>query len=411
MWDATKGEYVDSGVGVVQSDWNQNDSSAKDYVKNRTHWVETVTKSVTSEQTVTTELREDKNVAQLSVSDEQMVILKDAYDTEEAPTFSVVFDGVKYNVRWFEDNGNRLPILGNFSTIQPNVPDTGEPFCIVFEDSSFVFCKLAGTHTIAASVQMVVVHTIDHKYIGQISPNEMGDVSDDGIWSVPYTLELVPDYLADDFSYFDSTWLTMNAGKYPIGIEVNGKMFSDLPYSEGSYGAFTLGDVDTLGVQIRHPERNSATQLITVSSELFPDGVQSVRIFKTVPVRIADDMLPESAEWVTQNDPSDFVRTNDVRYVKSFETTQPVSSNHSSFDVFNLTAHGMYQISTPTGKSYYDVAKKNTITCQTYTGEDEKSVHLPDGTVVTSSDWPLGCALIGRDFQSNLYLLNPRITK
>lgn len=397
---------------IVQPDWNQNDPSAKDYVKNRTHWTETVTKSVISEQTVTTELHNGQNVAELSVSYEQLVIFKDAYDTEEAATFSVVFDGVKYNVRWFEDDDLRLPILGNSSMLIPSTPDTGEPFCVYAGDSQFnIGCKTSGTHTIAASVQMVVVHTIDHKYIGQISPKEMGDVSDDGTWSVPYIIELVPDYLADDFSYFDSAWLTMNASKYPIGIEVNGKMFSDLPYSEGDYGAFTLGDVDTLGVQIRHPERNNKTQYITVSSEMFPDGVQSVRIFKTVPVRIADDMLPESAEWVTQNDPSDFVRTNNVRYVKSFETTQPVSSNHSPFDVFNLTAHEMYQISTPTGKSYYDVAKKNTITCQTYTGEDEKSVHLPDGTVVTSSDWPLGCALIGRDFQSNLYLLNPRITK
>lgn len=397
---------------IVQSDWNQNDSSAKDYVKNRTHWVETVSKTVIPEQTVTTELHEDKNGALLSISDEQQVILADAFNTKEAPTFSVVFDDVKYSVRWFETNGNRLPILGNFSLIQPNVPDTGEPFCVFPGDSQLnICCKTSGTHTITASLQMMVVHTIDHKYIGQISPDEMGDVSEDGVWSVPHTSELSPEFWADDFSYFDSAWLTMSASKYPISIVVNGKMFNDLPYSSGDYGAYTLGDVDTLGVQIRHPERNQKTQYLTVSSEMFPDGVQSVRIFKTVPVRIAEDMLPESAEWVAQNDPSDFVRTDNVQYVTDLEAVQRVNVNNIHFNNFHQVRHSIYMISTPIGESYYDVVKKNTIVCNTFTGTKTKDVHLPDGTVVTSSDWPLGCALIGVDFNSNPYLLNPRITK
>lgn len=390
---------------IVQPDWNQNGPFAKDYVKNRTHWTETVTKSVISEQTVTTEVHGDVNDAPLSTSDEQLVILKDAYDTEEAPTFSVVFDGVKYSVRWFETNGNRLPILGNFSLIQPNVPDTGEPFCVFPESSQLnISCKTSGTHTIAASVRMVVVHTIDHKYIGQISPDEMGNVSDDGTWSVPYTIKLVPDYLADDFSYFDSTWLTMNANKYPIGIEVNGKMFSDLPYSRGGYGAFTLGDVDTLGVQIHHPEKNSATQFITVSSALFPDGVHSVQIFKTVPVRIADDMLPESAEWATQYNANDFIPRDAAGTVNDL----------SYFAVQKLTSGRIVRVSTYNGLTVLIHTKVLTpkVLLYDYITETEKSVTmiLNDGTPVTQDRIPEKVALVTCDYtRNNVVLLNPEL--
>lgn len=160
---------------IVQPDWNQNDPSAKDYVKNRTHWTETVTKTVISKQTVTTELNNDKNVALLSISDEQLVILKDAYDTEEAPTFSVVFDDVKYSLRWFETNGNRLPILGNFSLIQPDAPDTGEPFVLsinVNETTAGIALRTAETCTLSVDATYSFAHRLPMQYSPVIIQDE-----------------------------------------------------------------------------------------------------------------------------------------------------------------------------------------------------------------------------------------------
>lgn len=390
---------------IVQSDWNQNDPSAKDYVKNRTHWTETVLETVISEQTVTTEVNGDVNGAPLSTSAEQWGILRDTFNTEEAPTFSVVFDGVKYSVRWFETNGDRFPVLGNFSLIQPNVPDTGEPFCVFRKKNQLnIGCKTSGTHTITASMQMVVVHTIDHKYIGQISPNDMGDVSENGIWSIPYTSEFSPEFWADDFSYFNSTWLVMNARAYPIGVEINGKMFSDLPYSEGSYGAFTLGNVDAFGVQISHPERNNQMNYLTVSSAMFPDGVQSVRIFKTVPVRIDELMLPESAEWVTQYNEKDFIHTNAVGIVNDL----------SYFSVQHLTSGRTIRVSTYNGLTVLNHTGVLTPTVLLYNHftKTEKSVTmiLNDGTPVTQDQIPKRVALVACDYAGkNVVLLNPEL--
>ena len=382
---------------IVQSDWNQNDPSAKDYVQNRTHWTETVVKSVISEQTVTTEVHGDKNGALLSISDEQLVILKDAYDTEEAPTFSVVFDDVKYSVRWFETNGNRLPILGNFSLTQNGAPDTGEPFCVGFEDSGFVVCKLAGTHTITASLQMVVVHTIDHKYIGQISPDEMGDVSEDGIWSIPRTSEFAADTWYDDLTGFTSSWLVFNASLYPIGVEVNGRMFSDLPYVAGSMRAFTLGDVNTIGVQLYHPERNSKDVYLTVSSEMFPDGVQSVRIFRTVPVRIDELMLPESVEWTTRYNQNSFIGADAEGTVNDLCNFQIERINSTRPESLRLNRHKAYII-----------VHTGVLPNYVYLGNTKIPMYLPDGTEASTENIPPMVAAIVFDWTgSKAILLNP----
>lgn len=164
---------------IVQPNWRQNDPSAKDYVQNRTHWIETVVKSVISEQTVTTELHGDKNGAPLSISDEQMEILLDTLDTEKAPTFSVVLDGVKYNVEWVEDNGNRVPVLGNFSLVVPVAPDTGEPFVLSIDKTgSAIVLRTAGTYTLSADVTYSFAHRLPMQYSPVIIQDEDNPLSE-----------------------------------------------------------------------------------------------------------------------------------------------------------------------------------------------------------------------------------------
>ena len=64
-----------------------------------------------------------------------------------------------------------MPVIGNFAIINPNVTDTGEPFCVVPKGGPAaggtlkIACKVAGAHTVAVSCQQDVVHTIDPKYI------------------------------------------------------------------------------------------------------------------------------------------------------------------------------------------------------------------------------------------------------
>lgn len=413
--DPQNSAYLELLKSVVPSDWNQNDPTAKDYIKNRTHYVSQENKVIAPEQEVTTAVQNNFNIAILNGVD--FDTFKTLFNSEDNTTFDVVFDGASYPCKWLEQNGVRIPGFGNLAIIDSSLTDTGEPFCISLGEKSgardilVVGCKVAGTHTVAVSYSHDVVHTLDPKYIGHIEPGMIGDISD-GILTINHATEFAKESWASDYSYFEDNWLPMNFGA-DISLEINGKLFEHLPFSSGPYGAFSYGDVSTIGVAIVNSGRGSSTQSVNVSKVMFPDGVTSAKVYRTIPLRIPDGAVPEKAEWVLNHSAEDFVGNQDAAFVRRFGITQVAKPNSSNSDVvFNTIRHGMLLISTPRGESYYDVMKKNSITCNDGTSNMlDLDVHLPDGTLVTSSDWPLGCTLIGTDFSGNLYLLNPRVTK
>lgn len=148
------------------SDWAQNDPTAKDYVRNRTHYVSRESKAVVPEQEITTAEQNNFNVAM--INDADLDALKTLYDSKDDTTLDVVFDGASYPCKWLEQAGNRIPVFGNFAIANPSVTDTGEPFVFSFggvELGIAIGCKVAGTHTVAVSCQQDVVHTLDPKYI------------------------------------------------------------------------------------------------------------------------------------------------------------------------------------------------------------------------------------------------------
>lgn len=147
------------------SDWAQNDPTAKDYVRNRTHYVSRESTAVVPEQEVTTAVQNNFNIATLN--DVDLDALKTLYDSEDDTTFDVVFDGTSYQCKWLEPNGDRYPGFGNLAIVHSSATDTGEPFCVSLgpKDTFVIACKVAGTHTVAVSYQQDVVHTLDPKYI------------------------------------------------------------------------------------------------------------------------------------------------------------------------------------------------------------------------------------------------------
>ena len=264
-----------------------------------------------------------------------------------------------------------------------------------------------GTHTVSATAMLEVAHTLEPKYIGHIEPDMIGTISDDTL-IINHMRELAGTTWAEDFSHFESEWLGKNPSVYPISIEINGRLFRDLPISWGSYGAFTLGSVDRIGVAIVNYGRGAAWCEVNVSTEMFPDGVTSAKVYKTAPLRIPNDALPESAEWVTQHTENDFVTTRNSAYVRNNEATQVIDITGHYDDKFATLTHDAAMLQTLIGYSYYDVVGKNTISCVENGTVKERDVLLPDGTTATENDWPLGCTLVGTDRTHNLYLLNPR---
>lgn len=134
----------------VQPDWNQNDSTAADYIKNRPFYITgTELTSIITEQTVSFELNSSVNKYMASI---------DTLNLETGKTYRVIFDNVSYDCLAF---GNNTVYLGNPSTMGGE--DTGEPFIFasdVGRESAVLSYNSSTSHTFSISEITSVYKTI-----------------------------------------------------------------------------------------------------------------------------------------------------------------------------------------------------------------------------------------------------------
>ena len=147
---------VSGGGGGVQPDWNQNDSAASDYIKNRPFYegdpVETV---LVQESTVSFSGSDGMYFAQIQSNFEATV----------GETYNVSWDGAAYECVCV-DFRNSL-FIGNLS-IPGAGSDTGEPFLISINNGIGIeiYTKDASaSHTISISRSIAEVIQIPDKYI------------------------------------------------------------------------------------------------------------------------------------------------------------------------------------------------------------------------------------------------------
>ena len=148
-------EYVDSKQ--VQPDYNQNDSTAADYVKNRPFYtgdpVETV---LVEERTVTF----TKGSGELYVAE-----FTTMFEATVGEIYNVRWDGTVYECTSVDFNGNI--VIGNLS-IPGAGSDTGEPFLMHVENVSRIVIYTLDTsasHTISISGFIPGLIKIDRKYL------------------------------------------------------------------------------------------------------------------------------------------------------------------------------------------------------------------------------------------------------
>lgn len=139
----------DEITDTPQSDWNQNDETALDYIKNRTHY-EYSSKVVWHEGTYTT--TEDDGVAVPATSYEAGF-----YFAENYPYY-VTFDNQEYVCEFKE--GDQCFELGSKSY-------NGYPFyCeISFRGTYSIRFQTAGTHTIKIEYDGIAIKKLDEQYI------------------------------------------------------------------------------------------------------------------------------------------------------------------------------------------------------------------------------------------------------
>ncbi len=180
-------KYVDeklAGAGNVQPDWNQNDETAPDYIKNRTHWVEiSETTSNTIEWDGNTEglvvVEPTPGIEYYKVSD---VVLEVSDLVGATVTFTEMGEVYSEELAYMEDTGTI--ILAPFVTIVKE--DNTEFDGVIFPEAGIYFSKEDAYNYYVIKVEITsgakpfptideVVHLLDRKYLPEISWNDLTD--------------------------------------------------------------------------------------------------------------------------------------------------------------------------------------------------------------------------------------------
>ena len=144
------------GGGSAQSDWNQNDSTATDYIKNRPFYTGDTSETV---------LVEESTVSFSGSGGMYSAQIQSNFEATVGETYKVTWDGATYECVCV-DFRNSL-FIGNLS-IAGAGSDTGEPFLMRINNGSGIeiYTKDASaSHTISISGSIAEVVQIPDKYI------------------------------------------------------------------------------------------------------------------------------------------------------------------------------------------------------------------------------------------------------
>ena len=171
-----------SSGGSVQPDWNQNDSTAADYIKNRPFYTgDPVETGFVEESTVSfSEYGGALYSAQIQSNFEATV----------GQTYKVTWDGNAYECTCVDLGG---PYIGNLSIIGGG-SDTGEPFVMMVINGAEIRIgtkETSASHTISISGLVPEVVKIDEKYLptGDDSPYELKEVGTKKVYVAEFHVE------------------------------------------------------------------------------------------------------------------------------------------------------------------------------------------------------------------------------
>ena len=178
------GGNTDSQSGV-QSDWNQNDDTQPDYVKNRPFYTGNPVETV---------LVEESTVSFSFSNDDGMYtgLLPSTFDATVGETYKVYWDGATYECICVDFFGNSA--IGNLSIVGRGA-DTGEPFIMVLiETEIYIYtADTSASHTFSISGFVPEVVRIDEKYLPEYSVLYDGTPSD---WSNAKKQQMYDDFIS-----------------------------------------------------------------------------------------------------------------------------------------------------------------------------------------------------------------------
>ena len=151
------GQVVTGGNVGVQSDWNQNDDTQPDYVKNRPFY---------TGDPVETVLVEESTATFTESGGKYTTNFPSTFEATVGETYSVSWDGTAYECTCV--SSNNMTLIGNLS-IAGAGSDTGEPFVMMIKNGNYIIIGTAdtsSTHTFSISQYSAgEVVKIDRKYL------------------------------------------------------------------------------------------------------------------------------------------------------------------------------------------------------------------------------------------------------
>ena len=295
----------------MQSDWNQNNTTAKDYIKNRPFYtgdpVETV---LVEESTVKFTSHDGAYAAQFPSS----------FNAEFGQTYKISWDGIIYTCAC--ESFNNFPAIGNLSIVGAGT-DTGEPFIIFnqygLQKDGWV-CSTTDTsdsHTISISGFAQEIVKIDEKYLPEYFVLYSGDPAN---WSNAQKQQMYDDFISGKLLLY----------KYPAVADTVGAVLSVF-YSSSVGLTFVL--FDSMGKLIRY-NGNSFSKV-----ELSEHGINS----------LIEDYINKLQRWklFENSDPYSELAVGDlINMFIGFDSTTKKACILTQTKANIGTSHGNYTIVT-----------------------------------------------------------------
>ena len=160
-------EWIDPPQSGVQPDWNQNDSTSADYVKNRPFYTGNPVETVLVEESTVSFSESSGGSYQGQV--------QSTFSPTLGKTYKVSWDGTTYQSACVEIEGNI--VIGNLSILGMG-SDTGEPFFMIPKALGIIVftSDTSASHTISISGYIESVVKINPKYLPMASETEPGIV-------------------------------------------------------------------------------------------------------------------------------------------------------------------------------------------------------------------------------------------
>ena len=195
--------------------------------------------------------------------------------------------------------------------------------------------------------------------------------------------------ICNSHTYYGRTW-------YWYGNGSLGAPYSD--FSTDSGEPFLITDTGSLISNQIGTHSISIKSFSTVYHTLDPAYLSNV-----------ESALSENSQKILNASYNDFIFKQNVSYVHDNELAQKELVNSQYYSILNLTKHSIFAIITPKDSTYRDKTGTLYLKCKT-SGSNTVNITpiKTDGSSITIDDLPTGCAILGKGFADELYLLNPK---